>query len=200
MSDDGHPYIVTFTHDRKLPKIDHSKEKPGPPGKRANRAGYTSVHVKPEQLRIVWADKPAGQDGRVPIYATAVYVNFRLTDYMIAITSDYKAGRCAYRATRRHEIDAHIKDPIRIFHRHRKTLVARLALIKIPTQKNPQRVHPDDVDKKEEEWAERIIRMIKRTHRDIVDHMERARDRHDSDENYRAVYRKCTPKEWSTGL
>ena len=199
MSDDRHPYIVTFTHDRKLPTIDHSKEKPGPEGKPANRAGYTSVHVKPEQLRIDWVNEPKGADGRVAIYASAVHVNVRLTDYMIAITSNYKAGRCAYRATRRHEIDAHIKDPIRIFYRYRKTLVARLSLVKIPTTKNPERVHPDLVDDRQEVWAGWIKRMVQRTHNDIVDRLKRARDHHDSDENYRAVYAQCTPEEWRTG-
>lgn len=198
MSDASHPYIVTFNHDRSLPKIDHSQERPGPEGGRGRRAGYTSVQVLP-RLSIEWDKGPPGPDGRVPIFATAVRVTFRLTDYMIAITSDYTAGRCAYRVTRRHEIDAHIKDPIRIFHSYRKRLVARLSLIRIPTRKSPQRVHPDDIDKKEEEWADRIIRMMGRTRRDLRDHLKRARDRHDRPENYRLVYRQCSDKEWATG-
>ncbi len=198
MSADKHPYVVTFSHDRKLPKIDHSKQQPGPKGKQANRAGFTRIRAKPD-MNIVWIKGAKGPDGKVPIHAEAVNVDFRLTDYMIAITSDYKAGRCAYRATRRHEIDAHIKDPIRIFYRYRKTLVARLSLVKIPTAKNPERVHPDLVDDRQEVWAGWIKRMVLRTHNDIVDRLKRARDHHDSDENYRAVYAKCTPEEWRTG-
>ena len=198
MSDAPHPYIVKFTHDTDLPKIDHSKEDPGPDDGKPKRAGYTSVLVKP-RLSIVWGKGPKGADGRVPIYASAVYVTFRLTDYLIAITSDFTAGYCAYRVTRRHEIDAHIKDPIRIFHSYRKRMVARLSLIRIPTEKKPQRVHPDDVENKEKVWEDRIIAMMGRTRRDLKDHLKRARDRHDSPENYRLVYRQCSDKEWATG-
>ena len=107
------PYYVSFIHDEIPRTIDHTRSQPGPPGGGSDRAGYTSVTSK-ARLVIAWDTGASGNDRLVPIFARSVNVYFLLTDFLIAISSDYARRSCAYRVTLQHELEAHIYDPIRI--------------------------------------------------------------------------------------
>ncbi len=192
------PYYVSFVHDRIPQHIDHSRVRPGPPGGAANRAGYTSVTSK-ARLTFAWDTGPARADGHVALFARSVNVYFRLTDFLVAITSDYAVGSCAYRATRRHELQAHIYDPIRIFHSYRDVLVQRLNHIAFPTQRAPLLVSPDQAQQRQTELEHRIVAVIGQTRQELARDLRQARDRHDSPASYRLVHQQCTAAQWASG-
>lgn len=198
MADVRQPYYVSFTHDRIRHRVDHSRSQPGPPDGSANRGGFTRVRSK-ARLEFVWEQGPIGADGQVPVFAMSVNVRFRLTDFLVAISSDFAVGSCAYRVTRRHEFDAHIRDPIRIFHSYRDILVRRLSVIAIPTEQTPVRVASDQVDARQEAWERPVVAVIRQTRGELAHALRQARDRHDSAASYRLVYRQCTDAEWATG-
>ena len=198
MADAKRPFYVSFTHDRIPQRVDHSRSHPGPPGRRANRAGYTSVTSR-ARLTVAWDAGPMGTDGRVPIFALSVNVYFRLTDFLIAISSDFAVRSCAYRATHRHELEAHIYDPIRIFHSYRDVLIRRLNVLPVPTREAPLRIASSQVASKQAEVEGRIVGAIGQTRRELVRDLKQARDRHDSPASYRLVYRQCTDAQWASG-
>ena len=140
-----------------------------------------------------------GTDGRVPIFAQSVNVYFRLTDFLIAISSDFAVRSCAYRATHRHELEAHIYDPIRIFHSYRDVLIRRLNVLPVPTREAPLRIASSQVASKQAEVEGRIVGAIGQTRRELVRDLKQARDRHDSPASYRLVYRQCTDAQWASG-
>lgn len=193
------PYYVSFTHDHIPRRIDHSRSHPGPSGGAANRAGHTSVTSR-ARLTIAWDDGPVGADGRFPLFAQSANVYFRLTDFLISITSDLAAGSCAYQATLRHELDAHIYDPIRIFHSYRDVLIRRLGAIIVPTRAAPLVVaSTSEAASRQEELERRIVGVIGQTRRELARDLEQARDRHDSTASYRTVHNQCTDAQWASG-
>lgn len=192
------PYYVSFTHDAIPQRVDHSRARPGPAGGTANLAGYTSVTSK-ARLVFAWDTSPARADGRIPFFARSVNVYFRMTDFVVAISSNYTAASCAYRVTRRHEFDAHIYDPIRIFHSYRDILVRRLNAVAVPTRSRPQVVAPNQVEARQGEIEQRVVTVIGRTRQELARELRQARDRHDAAGSYRLVYRQCTAAEWASG-
>jgi hypothetical protein len=199
MSEAKRPFYVSFTHDHIPQRIDHSRSQPGPPGGTANRAGHTSVTSK-ARLTVAWDDRPVGADGRFPIFAQSVNVYFRLTDFLIAISSDFAVRSCAYQATLRHELEAHIYDPIHIFHSYRDVLVRRLNAIAVPTREVPLRVaSTSEAAFRRAEVERQIVNAIGQTRRELVHDLQQARDRHDNPASYRLVYNQCPDTQWVSG-
>jgi hypothetical protein len=112
----------------------------------------TNLTIKPQVGRALsvavedWADflrlepGPTGADRRFPIFARSINVFFWLTDFVVAISSDFNEQSCAYRTTRRHELQAQIYEPIRIFHSYRDVVVRGLNATVAPTEAAPWRV------------------------------------------------------------
>lgn len=199
MAEAKRPFYVSFSHDQIPQRVDHSRSRPGPAGGAANRAGYTSVTSK-ARLTIAWDDGPRGSDGRLPLFARSVNIYFRLTDFVVAISSDFVARSCAYQATLRHELQAHIYDPIRIFHSYRDVLIRRLNAIPVPTADAPIRVGSATEFEAQQARVERqIVDAIGQTRRELVRDLRQARDRHDSSASYRLVHNQCTDTQWVTG-
>lgn len=198
MAEPKKPFYVSFTHDRIPQRVDHSRSQPGPSGSAANRAGYTSVTSK-ARLTIAWDAGSSGADGRVPIYARSVNVYFRLADFVIAISSDFARRSCAYQATLRHELDAHIYDPIRIFHSYRDVLIRRLNAIAVPTQQTPLRVAANQVEFNQAMLERQIVGAIGQTRRELARDLRQARDRHDNAQSYRLVHNQCADAQWANG-
>lgn len=133
-------------------------------------------------------------------YLLSFNVFFRLTDFLIGISSDFTARSCAYRATLRHELDAHIYDPIRIFHSYRDILVGRLNAIAVPTRQSALHVASvADGESRKAQIEERIKRVVGDTRRELLRDLMLARSRHDSGESYQVVYRQCTDAQWASG-
>jgi hypothetical protein len=198
MSQPKKPFYVSFTHDPIPQQIDHSRSRPGPGGEGANRVGFTSVTSK-ARMTVVWDDAPAGADGRIPIFAKSINIYFRLTDFLVAVSSDFSVRSCAYRVTQLHELQAHIYDPIRIFHSYRDVLIGRLNAIAVPTREAPARVAPNQVAPKRAEMERQVVSAIGQTRRELARDLQQARERHDSAASYRLVYNQCTDAEWSSG-
>jgi hypothetical protein len=193
------PFYVSFSHDQIPQQVDHSRPQPGPAGATANRAGFTSVTSR-ARLTAAWDNGPMGADGRFPFFALSINVYFRLTDFLIAISSDFVAHSCAYQVTLRHELDAHIYDPIRIFHTYRDVLIRRLNVINVPTREAPFRVASNaEAATRQEEVERLVVDAIGQTRREIVRDLEQARDRHDSSAAYRLVHNQCTDAQWASG-
>jgi hypothetical protein len=198
MAEAKRPFYVSFAHDHIPRHIDHSHSQPGPPTGKANRAGYTSVTSKP-RLTIAWDDAPMGADGRIPIFFRSVNVYFRLTDFLVSISSDFAVRSCAYQVTRQHELAAHIYDPIRIFHSYREVMIQRLNVIAAPTREAPLRVASSQVAFRREGVERQIVDAIGQTRRELAADLQEAHDRQDSAASYRLVYNQCTDAQWASG-
>ncbi len=192
------PFQVTFYHDTIPTQIDHSKVQPGPPGGGANRAGYTSVTLKPG-LSITWSREIPKSDGKIPIFILLAEIKFSLKNYKVAISSIYSVGSCPYNATLKHEIDDHIKDPIRIFKSYKDVLIKRLNVLDIPTKKSPLLVLPSKIASSESVIDIKIVNVIKQSKKELARKLRNARDQHDQPASYQLVYNKCTPSQWKTG-
>jgi hypothetical protein len=139
------PYFVHFSADPvSSATVDHSQSAPGGV---ATRAGHTSVSFSGKG-GLTWAPETGTPrtDGMVPFYFRSVNVYFRLTDYVIQISSDYAQGSCTFNATMRHEVDEHILNPTRIMFGFRDQVIAALNRVRLPTQNAPDWVRPDQVD------------------------------------------------------
>ena len=87
-------------------------------------------------------------------------VYFRLTDYVVRITSDYAAGSCSFNATMRHEVDEHIVNPTRIMYGFRDQVVAALNAVRLPTQNAPQWLRADQADAVEAGYIRQVGAVI----------------------------------------
>jgi hypothetical protein len=191
------PYYVSFSADpASSARIDHSQAAPGGV---AHRAGHTSVSLR-GRGGLTWQPETGapGTDGRVPFWFASVNVFFRLTDYVILISSDYAAGSCAYNATLRHEVDEHIVNPARILFRYRDRVVTTLNAVRLPTANAPRWLRPDQVDVIEEDYLRQVRRVIEAWRPRILAEMQQAQARSDSPDSYLTVYRQCTPQQWGT--
>src|SRR3954465_6207230 len=100
------PYFVNFLADAaSSAQIDHSQ---AAPGGSSQRAGHTSINFRGRGA-LTWQPETGRprSDGTVPFFFRSVNIYFRLTDYVVQITSAYGVGSCAYNATRQHEFDEH---------------------------------------------------------------------------------------------
>lgn len=198
MTEPRRPYYVSFTHDRMPQQIDHSRLRPGPPGGSGHRVGHTSVRPT-GRLVFAWDAGPVQAGGLVPLHANSVNVYFRLTDFVVAISSGFAVRSCAYEATRRHEFEAHLYDPIRIFHSYREVLIQRLNAISVPTREAPLHVPSSQVQARQEEVERRVVAVIGQTRRELARDLSEARDRQDSPESYRLAHNQCTDAQWASG-
>lgn len=201
MAEAKKPFYVSFTHDRIPQRVDHSRSQPGPARANgpANRAGHTTSS-NPARLTFAWDDGPAGANGQFPIFAQSVNVYFRLTDFVIAITSDFAARSCAYQATLRHELQAHIYDPIHIFHSYRDILIRQLNTIAVPTRDAPLRVaSAAEAATRQADIERQIFNIVSQTRRELTRDLQQASARHDGPASYRLVYNQCTDAQWASG-
>ena len=198
MGEPKKPFYVSFAHDPIPRQVDHSRGRPGPGGGTANRAGFTSVTSRP-RLTLAWDTGTPGRNGSIPIFVQSANIYFRLTDFVIAISSDYAPGSCAYNATLRHELEAHIRDPIRIFHSYRDVLIRRINTLTIPTREAPLYLAPGRVSDGQAEIERQIVEAIGQTRADLVRALQQARSRHDSSASYRIVHAQCTDAQWAGG-
>jgi PEP-CTERM motif/CHRD domain len=191
-------FFVSFMHDHVPSDVDHSRPRPGPAGGSANRAGYTAVTSK-ARLTLAWDNGPAGPDGRISLFLQSANVYFRLTDFLVAISSDFAARSCAYQTTLRHELEAHIYDPIHIFHSYRDVLIRRLNAIAAPTREAPLRVASTRAEGARAQVERPIVDAVGLTKRELVSKLKLNRDQHDSAASYRLVYSHCTDEQWLSG-
>lgn len=192
------PFFVRFAADRLPTSVDHSRSYPGPAGGSANRAGYTKV-TSDARLVLVHEILPPDASGDVGLYFRSINVNFLLTDFMVAITSDFRVRSCAYRATYKHEIAAHITDPIAIFYSFRDPLIERLNAVPVPTKDRPERWVSPLLEPAVEAMGRRLARIVGDTKRELVAKLRKARDSHDSPASYHLVHKECTDAEWASG-
>lgn len=198
------PYYVSFVHEIPLRPdgsgyaVDHSRSAPGPGPSASARAGYTSAEQN-ARLTFVWDDGPSRPDGRVAFYAQSVNVSFRLEDFVVAVSSDYFAGSCAYRATLRHELAEHVFDPIRTFHSYRNVLINRLNAIPIPTRRTPQWLRPAEIPAWQGAVERRVAQTVGALKRELVQALRSNSLRADAPASYRLVYAQCSDDEWLRG-
>jgi len=191
------PFYISFTHERIPQTVNHSKSNPGPPGETL-RAGYTSFRQN-ARFVAVWDDGPISANGLIPIFARSFNIYFRLSDFLIEISSHYHVTSCAYQATLRHELEAHVFDPISIFHSYRNILIRRLNIIDVPTMESPLLVSPQLRATKQEEIEQLVVSVIGQTKREIANELRRASARHDRPSSYRLVYNQCSDAQWARG-
>ena len=181
------PFYVSFIHDRIPFQVDHSKLNPGPNNSSASRAGYTSIKSKP-RLKIQWENIYASNGKPIAIYLKSVVIFFHLYDFLIAVSSGYPKESCPYKVTLRHELDAHIYDPIRIFHSYRNILIKRLNAISVPTKSIPLSINiqasKKEIKAKEEKIDKLIFNIVLKTKKEIAIKLIRARNHHDSNVSY----------------
>jgi hypothetical protein len=142
---------------------------------------------------------PARADGLVPFYFQSINVRFTLTDFIVAISSDFAEGSCAFNATRRHEFESHLYRPIRIFHRFRDTLIERLNNVIVPTETNPRWVRPVEVEGVREALEDQVKAAVHEVYQNLRLALRADRDSEDDAAHYRLVHGQCTAREWSTG-
>src|SRR5437764_14577434 len=97
------PYFVQSSAEpASSAQIDHSQ---AAPGGATHRAGHTAINFR-GRGGLTWQPETgaARADGMVPFYFRSVNVFFRLSAYIVQITSDYHYGSCAYNATLRYDI------------------------------------------------------------------------------------------------
>jgi len=189
------PYFVHFSADPvSSATIDHSQ---AAPGGSTRRAGHTSISFRGKG-GLTWQPETGTlrADGLVPFYFSSVNVHFRLTDYMVAITSDYPAGSCAYNATMRHEVDEHIVNPTRIMYGFRDPLVTELNTLRLPTRIAPQWVHPSQVADVEKRYIEKVGQIIQGYRNRVSAALREAKAASDSPASDQRVYKQCPIEEW----
>ena len=200
MTEPRRPYYVSFTIDRIPATVDHSRSNPGGAGSGAERAGHTSVRLSAGNgPQFVPYTGPARADGMVPFYYRSINVRFSLNDFAVAISSDYEAGSCPYNATRRHEYEAHLYRPIRIFWSYRETLIRALNRIVVPTEAAPQWVRPAAVQALRDRFEQQVNEAAHTVYQNLRSALHTARDVDDNAEHYRLVYGQCTPADWARG-
>lgn len=196
MANPNPPYYVSFSADPAASAtIDHSQ---AAPGGGSHRAGHTSIHFR-GRGGLTWQPETGRPraDGMVPFYFRSVNVYFRLTDYVVRITSDYAAGSCAYNATMRHEVGEHIVNPIRIMYGFRDQVVTALNAVRLPTQNAPQWIRPGQVAAVESGYIQQVGRVIQDYRNRVSAALRRAQATSDSHASYQSVYRQCPVEEWN---
>jgi hypothetical protein len=135
----------------------------------------------------------------VPFYYRSINVRFSLSDFVVAVSSDYPHGSCAYNATKRHEYEAHLYRPIRIFLGYRDTLIAALNGIAMPTESAPRWVQPAGVAALRAGLEQQVNEAVYLVYQNLRMALHTARATEDAPEHYRLVYNQCSPAEWLRG-
>jgi hypothetical protein len=190
------PYFVHFSADpASSARIDHSQSAPGG---LAHRAGHTSINFQGKGA-LTWQPETGATraDGSIPFWFRSVNVYFRLTDYVVQISSDYPQRSCAYSATLRHEVDEHIINPTRVMYGFRDQVVTALNAVMLPTIGAPRPIRADQVTTVEAEYIRRVGRVVQDFRTRVSAELRRAQAASDSPESYRLVYRQCPVEEWN---
>jgi hypothetical protein len=196
MANPNPPYFVHFSADpASSATINHSQAAPGGV---AHRAGHTSINFK-GQGGLTWQPETGRPrpDGLLPFYFRSVNVYFRLTDYVVRITSDYAVKSCAYNATLRQELNEHIVNPTRIMYGFRDQVVTALNSVPMPTQNRPRWLHPNLVNPTEAELIRQVGRIVQAYRQLVSTALRRAQAASDSPASYQMVYRQCPIEEWN---
>ncbi len=190
------PYFVEFSADpASLARIDHSQSAPGG---LAHRAGHTSINFRGKGA-LTWQPETGVTrvDGSMPFWFRSVNVYFRLTDYVVQISSDYAERSCAYGATLRHEVSEHITNPTRVMYGFRDQVVIALNAIGLPTVTDPRLILAGQVNTVEDEYIRRVGRVVQDFRTRVSAELRRAQAASDSPANYQLVYRQCPVEEWN---
>ena len=196
MANPNAPYFVHFSADpASSAQIDHTQSAPGGVG---HRAGHTSIHFK-GRGGLTWQPETGTPrpDGMSPFYFRSVNIYFRLTDYMVQITSDYAEGSCAYNATLGHEVGEHIVNPTRIMYGFRDPLVRALNAVRLPTATAPRWIPAGQADRVEAEYIQQVGRVVQGFRNQVSAALRQAQAASDAPESYRLVYRQCPAEEWN---
>jgi hypothetical protein len=188
------PYFVQFSADpQSSATIDHSQKEPGGP----NRAGHTWVRFPKDGSLVAKSGLgTARSDGKVPFFLRSVNIHFRLTDYVVGISSDYDEGSCAYNATSQHEFHEHVFNPTRILFRYREPLIVALNSIRLPILSAPRFIMPSQAQQTEDELLTPVRRLVDYYQQRIRDTMKNAQAISDSDDRYQLVHQQCTAAQW----
>jgi hypothetical protein len=133
----------------------------------------------------------------VPFFFRSVNVYFRLTDYVVRVTSAYALGSCTYNATLQHEMNEHIVNPTRIMYEFRDPLIVALNAVRLPKQTAPRWIRPDQVEATEAEYIRQVGRVVQDFRGRVSAALRRAQAASDSPASYQAVYRQCPVEEWN---
>jgi len=192
------PYYVSFTIERIPASVDHSRSNPGPARKGPDRAGHTSIFLDSGGgPQFVPLTGPPRRDGMVPFHYRSINVRFSLHTFVVAISSDYPVGSCPYDATKRHEFEAHLYHPIRIFWRHRDPLIATLNKIAVPTDSAQRWVPTADVPALRVGFENQVNEAVFKAFQNLKLALKTASAIDDDVEHYRPVYNQCPPAQWS---
>ena len=131
MPDAPAPYFVHFSADPVPRTVDRSQANPGP-ANGTHRSGHTQVRAQP-RMTVRWEEGPPRGDGRIPLWVVSANIYFRLQDYVVSISSDYVVGGCADRTTLGHELESHVRRPMRILFSYRDELARLLRAAPRPT-------------------------------------------------------------------
>lgn len=198
MAEPKKPFHISFQTSQVPDSVDHTRSNPGPSTTGVDRAGYTSFKQR-ARVEFVWDNGQPRNDGMVPFFARSVDVRFRLDDFIVAVSSDYPAGSCAFSATRKHEFESHIYRPIKTFNSYRETLVTRLNTIKMPTEQAPIWLRPEAIANRQEQLEGQVAQVVGSLKQQLVQALRADRESQDSQQSYKVVYDTCSPQDWARG-
>lgn len=198
MAEPKKPFYVSFQTSRVPDSVDHTRSNPGPSTTGVDRAGYTSLKQR-ARVTFVWDNGQPRNDGMVPFFARSVNVFFWLDDFIVAVSSDYPAGSCAFNATRRHEFESHIYRPIKIFNSYRETLVTQLNAIQMPTEQVSLWLRPEAIASRQEQLESQVAQVVGSLKQQLVQALRTDRESQDSSQSYQVVYDTCSPQDWARG-
>ena len=191
------PYFINFTNVAPPASPDNSLVNPGPSSTGADRAGFVRVTNKP-RMSIAWDNLlPAMVGGArtVPLFVRSANIFFRLDPIAVFVSSQYAVGSCPYRVTKEHEYQ-HVSAFLRIFHRHRETMVRRANAIRLPTEASPKNVLETNIDGEQARIEAPIVQAVKDV-RDLIGREARAdRNAKDAPAAYARVHARCPRDEW----
>jgi hypothetical protein len=196
MANPNPPYFVHFSADAAASaQIDHSRSAPGG---LSHGAGHTSINFR-GRGGLTWQSEQGTPraDGLSPFSFRSVNVYFRLTDFVVQISSDYAERSCAYTATMRHEVNEHIINPTRVMFGFRDAVVNALNVIALPTVTAPRWIRLDQAELIEGQYIQRVGRVVQDFRTRVSAALRQAQAASDSPANYGAVYRQCPIEEWN---
>ncbi len=188
------PYFVEFSADSaSSARIDQSQ---AAPGGAVDRAGHTTIQSRGS---LTWKTEtgPPRSDGLVPFSFRSMKVLFRLSDYVVQITSSYRPGSCTYNATMRHEVNEHIVNPTRLLFGFRDQVVQALNKLPLPIATAPRWVRADQAAAVEAEYVKQVGGVVKDFRNKILNAMREASLASDAPKHYGLVYRQCPLEEWN---
>lgn len=188
------PYKVSFVHSAPPAAVDHTQSNPGPNNSGAQRAGYSSMNLKPN-MTVDWRDKKIDNQYS-NLFVESANIQFTLSNPKVYVSSDYSVNSCPYKVTEAHEY-RHISNFIDIFNRHRNTMVAEVNVIPLPTSSNPVKVKTADLGIEQAKIIKPVVDAIIKVQRKIKKEMMDDRHRMDAPGAYAKEYKKCPAADWN---